>query len=257
MLQEFIYTIKKNNIWAVTYLVLNVLFGFMLFLLNSQIFLHLLFAMFLGSLLLFSGICFGLTQKNVKRKRFLEELIEEPTKIEWMDLSLFCREEQKMLIVLSDVLLAKEKKLLEQAENKISYEEYVESFAHECKTPLALITLILDNRKEEMSSLVYQRFSYIKMKLQEEVDRMLYYARIDFDSKDYVFDTYNLADVCREVLQDYQDIMEESKIHLILNLKDVNVYTDKKGLRFCITQALSNALKYQKKMEKQSYYFRL
>ena len=42
------------------------------------------------------------------------------------------------------------------------YENYIEKWAHEIKKPLSLMTLLLDNRKGEMSPLVHTRMLYVR-----------------------------------------------------------------------------------------------
>ena len=45
----------------------------------------------------------------------------------------------------------------EQKITVTDYEHYVENWVHEIKKPLSLMTLLLDNRKDEMSPLVHIR----------------------------------------------------------------------------------------------------
>lgn len=68
------------------------------------------------------------------------------------------------------------------------YEEYVESWAHEAKIPLSLLTLILDNRREELPETVGFKLDYIRNRLREYTEQMLYYARIKGTHKDYLFE---------------------------------------------------------------------
>ena len=44
-----------------------------------------------------------------------------------------------------------------QAQEMQVYQEYIEAWTHEVKTPLSLATLVLDNHREEMSPYVYDR----------------------------------------------------------------------------------------------------
>ncbi len=40
------------------------------------------------------------------------------------------------------------------------------------------MTFVLDNRNDEMSSAAYRRLEYVQTNIEENVERMLYYARI-------------------------------------------------------------------------------
>ena len=53
------------------------------------------------------------------------------------------------------------------------YEEYVEGWAHEAKTPLSLLTMLLDNRNDEISPSLQAKLDYVRSQLQEDVTQML------------------------------------------------------------------------------------
>ena len=56
---------------------------------------------------------------------------------------------------------------------KISdYEQYIENWAHEIKKPLSLMTLLLDNRKNEMSPLVHTRMLYVRDHARQDVEQI-------------------------------------------------------------------------------------
>ncbi|MFR0797044.1 MAG: hypothetical protein ACLSHG_12865 [Oscillospiraceae bacterium] len=56
------------------------------------------------------------------------------------------------------------------------YENYVELWAHEVKTPLALLTLVLDNRRDTLPEAVGFKLDYVRNRMQAFIDQMLYYA---------------------------------------------------------------------------------
>ncbi len=51
------------------------------------------------------------------------------------------------------------------------YEEYVDGWAHEAKTPLSLLTMLLDNRSNEMSPPLQAKLDYVRSQLQKDVIR--------------------------------------------------------------------------------------
>lgn len=83
-------------------------------------------------------------------------------------------QEQYLLEELGQQLNEKEKRKKQLETEKKEQEEYVETWVHEIKTPIALAALLLDNRKEEMSREVYQRMRYVNVKLQEYVEQIFF-----------------------------------------------------------------------------------
>ena len=85
------------------------------------------------------------------------------------------------------------------------YEEYVEGWAHEAKTPLSLLTMLLDNRSDEISPPLQAKLDYVRSQLQEDVTQMLYYARLKSSTKDYRFEDVNLNDYGLGIAGDQPD----------------------------------------------------
>lgn len=124
------------------------------------------------------------------------------------------------------------------------YEEYVEGWAHEAKTPLSLLTMLLDNRIDEISPSLQTKLDYVRSQLQENVTQMLYYARLKSSTKDYRFEDVNLNDCLGEVLEDYAPLLEEKQFVILNKLQSETVYTDRRGLQFMLGQIVSNSIKY-------------
>lgn len=124
------------------------------------------------------------------------------------------------------------------------YREYIEAWVHEAKTPLSLATLVLNNHRDEMSPYVYARLNYIQHQLNEDVERILYYARLQADHSDVRFMQFRLDDRVMEVLDEYRGLIEEKHILLTLDLKPEVVLSDPKIVSFMVSQMVSNAVKY-------------
>lgn len=153
--------------------------------------------------------------------------------------------EREQLAKTSEKLREEENALLEEQQMQKDYEEYIETWVHEIKIPLSLMTLLLDNRREEMSPLLYQRMLYISNQMSEYVTQILYYARLKASHKDYRFEPVSLRECCGEILEQYGTLLREEQIRPSLNVKDIHVLTDRKGLLFILAQAVSNACKYK------------
>lgn len=124
------------------------------------------------------------------------------------------------------------------------YEEYVEAWAHEIKVPLSLLTLLLDNHRDELSETIAFKLDYTRNRMQEFIDQMLFYARVKGTRKDYLFENIRISECIEEVLQDYYPLLMEKEFMIITPDMDDTVFTDRRGLRFILEQVISNAVKY-------------
>ena len=123
------------------------------------------------------------------------------------------------------------------------YRDYIESFAHEIKTPISAISLACDNREDKLIK------SQIK-KIDNFVEQMLFYARSENVEKDYFIKKISLEDLVHTVIMEYRDLLMQNKICLDTDNLQNCIYTDEKWLVFIIGQILQNSIKYMDKEEK-------
>ena len=124
------------------------------------------------------------------------------------------------------------------------YEEYVEKWAHEAKTPIALLTMILDNNRDSMDPEMVYKMEYIRSSLSESVEQMLQYARVKGERKDYLLEKLCLKDAVDEVVEDYRPLLSEKNFTVINDLTSEVLFADRRALRFILGQIVSNAIKY-------------
>lgn len=141
--------------------------------------------------------------------------------------------------VLSDGALINEK-TVELAE----YRDYIEAWVHEVKTPLSLSTLVVNNHKDEISPYVYARLNYVQHQINEDVERILFYARLQADHSDIKFTRFRLDECVSEVLEEYQTFTEEKSIDLHMDFSPAEVVSDRKTVSFMLSQLIGNAVKY-------------
>ena len=123
-------------------------------------------------------------------------------------------------------------------------QEYVETWVHEIKTPISLLTLLLENREDEMSLQLYKRFQYINVQLQEQVSQILYFSRLSYDHKGEILEWVRVEECIDYVLEEYQYLLKENRITVSKNLEENHVFTDRKNLEFLLSQGVSNSIKY-------------
>lgn len=254
MFKKLMCLFTKYNIWMFAIFLLNIMFATMLWLLDASAFRYVFPTMILGSALIYFAIGLIVYKIERKREKALLELLENPEITEQERvIKLFSEYDREFVKEIGKVLRENSSVIIKQQENIEEYEEYIESWAHEIKTPLALMTFVLDNRKDEISHTVYNRLEYARTLMQEDIERMLYYARLKSSRNDYFFTELSLEDECGEVIDEYKILLQEKQINVITEFESVQVLSDKKGVQFLITQAMSNAIKYQSKEEASSF----
>ncbi|MEA4828340.1 MAG: sensor histidine kinase [Clostridium sp.] len=118
--------------------------------------------------------------------------------------------------------------------------DYYTLWAHQIKTPIAAMRLLLQsNNTEENKELLTQTFI-----IEQYVEMVLGYLKIDGATSDLLFQNYNLLDIVRQSVRKYAYMFIRKNIVLELKEMDCTVLTDEKWLVFVIEQILSNALKY-------------
>ncbi|WLF68940.1 sensor histidine kinase [Clostridium septicum] len=237
---------QKNRLWIIVIFTLNFIFGVLLWLSNDKAFIYIFPTMIIGSLILYCATAFSIYKNDLKREQAIRRFLDEPTKdIENEIISLFNYEEVEVIKDIGEILRQNQNTINTHKRGIDEYEEYIEAWAHEIKTPLGLMTFVLDNRKEEISPIVYKRLQYVRTKMQEDIERMLYYARLKSTCNDYFFKELSLQESCIEVIEEYKVILQEKSIDVILDIWDYKVLSDKRGIQFIIRQIISNSVKYK------------
>ena len=118
--------------------------------------------------------------------------------------------------------------------------DYYTVWAHQIKTPIAAMRLTLQNTDSFFS----RKLSVELARVEQYVDMVLCYLRLDTDTRDYVIAVYELDDILRQALRKFAGQFIGKKIHLDYQPLNAQVMTDEKWLLFVIEQILSNALKY-------------
>lgn len=121
-----------------------------------------------------------------------------------------------------------------------SMTEYYTLWAHQIKTPIAAMRLLLQSGTgEEIPELSSELF-----KIEQYVEMVLSYMRLQSNSSDYVIREYDLDNLVRQTVRKYAGQFIRKKLTLTLGDLHCMVLTDEKWLCFVLGQLLSNAIKY-------------
>ena len=171
---------------------------------------------------------------NVNEKYLISEIIKEPLEME----------NKAYYYALKQACKSMNDRIGELEKENAEYQEYVESFVHEIKTPISALSLALENNNDF-------RLKQEVDKINQLVEQMLYYARSENTEKDYFVKEIQLAEIIHSVILKYRHYMLNKKITLNVHDLEHIVITDEKWLVFIISQIIQNSIKYLDKDKKE------
>lgn len=118
-------------------------------------------------------------------------------------------------------------------------EDFFALWAHQIKTPIAALKLLLEDEEPDIGESKRELF-----KIENYVEMALNYLRFEGMSGDIVLGKTNLEPVVKQVVKKYSTIFIHKHLRVELEGLDIDILTDEKWLSFVLEQALSNALKY-------------
>ncbi len=119
--------------------------------------------------------------------------------------------------------------------------DYYMMWAHQIKTPIAAMKLLLNGR-EDGFLLMEELF-----KIEQYVEMVLHYLRLESIASDMVLKECDLQTLVKQTVKKYSILFINSGLTLSLKEFDVKVLTDEKWLGFVLEQIISNSIKYTRK----------
>lgn len=119
--------------------------------------------------------------------------------------------------------------------------DYYTLWAHQIKTPIAAIKLLLQN--DEKQGISYTLLEEL-FKIEQYVEMVLHYLRLESMSADMLFKEYELRSIVNQAIKKHSILFINSKLSLNMEAFSCTVVTDEKWLLFVIEQIISNAVKY-------------
>ncbi len=118
--------------------------------------------------------------------------------------------------------------------------DYYTIWAHQIKTPIAAMRLILQSEKSEANDELLEQL----FKTEQYVEMVLQYLRLENLNTDLLFEKYSLDNIVKQAVRKYSKLFIRKKIKLNYENLNCEVITDEKWLVFVVEQILSNSLKY-------------
>lgn len=122
---------------------------------------------------------------------------------------------------------------------KRDMQDYYTLWAHQIKTPIAALHLLLSDKREDNKLLEAELF-----KIEQYVDMVLQYVRLGSDTNDLLLKPYDLDCIICGCLRKYARLFVLKHLEFSFEETHLKVLTDEKWLTFVIEQLFSNSLKY-------------
>lgn len=126
------------------------------------------------------------------------------------------------------------------------YKEYIETWVHEIKTPIASARLILENDEGYINKSVLEEIE----KVEGFIEQVLFYARSSTVERDYIIKKIPLKNSINSVIRKNASILIEKRVKIQLEDIEKKAYCDSKWIEFILQQIISNSVKYMDKDEK-------
>ena len=183
------------------------------------------------------------------RKRQMEKLLRQAEQLEerYLISEIMDRPKQADDRVYYRILKMAGKSMLENIEKvkreSTEYQEYIEEWIHEIKTPLAAMKLICENNRSDVTRELLAEIE----RTNRFTEQALYYARSGYTEKDYSVRKIRLFSVVHQAIADNKYLLLHNEASVDLQETDDTVFSDEKWLCFILNQLIMNAVKYSTK----------
>lgn len=133
-------------------------------------------------------------------------------------------------------------KIAEANRAQKAYQEYIEQWIHEIKTPITAIHLLCENNRSDVTRAMLADLE----KISRYTEQTLYYARSGYPQKDYTIREIRLDHVVQDSIADNKYLLRQNQASITIEPMEIPVFTDDKWVRFILNQLISNAVKYSK-----------
>lgn len=131
----------------------------------------------------------------------------------------------------------------------VDYREYVETWVHEAKSPLAAAHLMVENLRGEggLDEGARARLDTLDEELDRTegyIEQALFYARSETLDRDYLIRSYALSDLVASAVKANARELIAAGAAPVLHDLDQRVFTDEKWMAFILGQVVQNSIKY-------------
>ncbi len=143
-----------------------------------------------------------------------------------------------------DLLRRSNKSVIEAIHEKETeqedYRSFIESWVHEIKTPITSVMLMCENMDHPPD-----RMKLELQQVENQVDMVLYYARMENANEDYLIHPYDLRRIVSGAIQKNRTYLRQQQAQIEVDMEEIIVPTDEKWIEFILTQFITNSMKYR------------
>lgn len=170
------------------------------------------------------------TWDALEEKAYLTEVLRRPG---FYDGKLMYEVVQKNEKYMNDIIAGQQAEMME-------YKRYVETWAHEIKTPIAVEHLIIENNKSPLTESLEEEVE----KIEAYVEQLLYYTKSGSLEADYMIQAVNLKKLVTDAVQKNRKMMVAGGVMPKFGNLEYEVLTDTKWMGFILGQIITNSVKY-------------
>lgn len=168
---------------------------------------------------------------TLDQKHLLSEMLEKPGFAEGDTLCEILQETGKSM---ADSVAAYRHQMLD-------YRDYIETWVHEIKTPIAAANLLCENNRSPLTRSLEQELQRIN----SLVEQALYYARSSGVEKDYAIRACTLGELVDRAVRQNARVLIQAGFSIQKENLDLSVFTDPKWLSFILGQMIRNSIQYR------------
>lgn len=153
-------------------------------------------------------------------------------------------EQQMYQVYINSLLNGHQTQLNNVLSKQQEQEDFLNAWIHDIKVPLTAIQLLIETSDGKLSEKQVMQTEIELKKIENFVEQVIYYSRLDSFSNDYLIQDYSLKKIVNLVIRDNMNLFFSKHIRFTFKNEDISVLTDSKWLRFILNQIITNSLKY-------------
>lgn len=193
-------------------------------------------------------VCLYITIGYFYRKAFFKGLVETIENAEEQFAILFpevqTNQQKRFLELLKKIHQDNRNQLQHLNDEKKDQQEFILSWIHEVKLPIAASRLLMENSESKTTDYLIDKFEDELDKIDNYVEQALYYSRIDSFSTDYFITEVTANQIIKSSVKKYSKLFINKEIQFQMDDSTQFVQSDSKWLGFVIDQIIANSIKY-------------
>lgn len=193
-------------------------------------------------------VCLYITIGYFYRKAFFKGLVETIENAEEQFAILFpevqTNQQKRFLELVKKIHQDNRNQLQHLNDEKKDQQEFILSWIHEVKLPIAASRLLMENSENKTTDYLIDKFEDELDKIDTYVEQALYYSRIDSFSTDYFITEVTANQIIKSSVKKYSKLFINKEIQFQMDDSTQFVQSDSKWLGFVIDQIIANSINY-------------